>query len=170
MYINRQQAINSKSINNISSGEDIDLAIFISRRCKGQGSEEALRCPDGMKSRKEMGELSMSSSIWTGELAMDINMAEYSRERRLYADYLTDSRLLAQFRSSILFLNTQETISHLQAECTTKESLYSPNRKGKKRVIYSLWAYFAQIRSTKRAKATKKIMIIMSKENTRRLR
>lgn len=28
LYINRQQAINSKSINNISSGEDIDLAIF----------------------------------------------------------------------------------------------------------------------------------------------
>lgn len=98
------------------------------------------------------------------ELAMDTT--EYSRERRLYADYLTYSRLLAQFRSSILFLNTQETISHLQAECTTKESLYSSNRKGKKSDI-QFWAYFAQICSTKRAKATKKIM---SKENTRRLR
>jgi len=89
-----------------------------------------------------------------GKLAMDTT--EYSRERRLYADYLTYSRLLAQFRSrDILFLNTQETISHLQAECTTKESLYSSNRKGKKSNI-QFWAYFAQICSTKRAKATKK--------------
>lgn len=65
-----------------------------------------------------------------------MDITEYSRERRLYADYLTDSRLLAQFRSSILSLYTQETISHLQAECTTKESLYSQTEK-EKRVIYS---------------------------------
>lgn len=41
LYINRQQAINSKSINDISSGGDADLVIcsFFSCRCKGQGSE-----------------------------------------------------------------------------------------------------------------------------------
>jgi len=129
LYINRQQAINSKSINNISSGEDTDLAIFFSRRCKGQGSEEAFEMSRRDEISERNGWTSMSS-IWTGiVIAMDIT--EYSRERRLYADYLTDSRLLAQFRSSILFLNTQETISHLQAECTTKESLFSKRKRKK---------------------------------------
>lgn len=63
---------------------------------------------------------------------------EYSRERRLYADYLTDSRLLAQFRSSILFLNTQETISHFASGVHYKRKFVFSNRKEKKkRVIYS---------------------------------
>lgn len=104
------------------------------------------------ESQKEMGEFQCHRR-YGQELAMDTT--EYSRERRLYADYLTDSRLLAQFRSSILFLNTQETISHLQAECTTKESLYSQTEK-EKRVIYSSGHTSRKIRSTKRAKATEK--------------
>lgn len=87
------------------------------------------------ESWKEMGELQYHCRHGE-ESAMDI--MEYSRERRLYADYLTDSRLLAQFRSSILFLYTHETISHLQAECTTKESLYFSNRKEKKSDIQFL--------------------------------
>lgn len=45
LYINRQQAINSKSINNISSGEDIDLAIFFF--LAGARVEEVRRRLDG---------------------------------------------------------------------------------------------------------------------------
>lgn len=44
IYVNRQQAINSKSINDTSSGGDVDLAIFLSRRCRGQrGSEGGVK-------------------------------------------------------------------------------------------------------------------------------
>lgn len=87
LYINRQQAINSKSINNISSGEDIDLAIFFSRRCKSRGGEGmegeegggALRCSGGMNRWKEMGELRYQRRYGIQELAMDIN-GIFSRE------------------------------------------------------------------------------------------
>jgi len=92
LYINRQQAINSKSINDISSGEDIDLAIFFSRRCKGSRKWGGI---DMSRRDKNLGKKWVNFNVvdMDGKLAMDTT--EYSRERRLYADYLTYSRLLA---------------------------------------------------------------------------
>lgn len=51
LYINRQQAINSKSINNISSGGDADLTIFYFFLAGARVKEVrggALRYPDRM--------------------------------------------------------------------------------------------------------------------------
>lgn len=130
LYINRQQAINSKSINNISSGEDIDLAIFFFSQVQGS---RRWGSPNRNESRKEMGELQCHCR-YGQELAMDIT--EYSRERRLYADYLIDSRLLAQFWSSILFSEYARNYFSFASGVHYKKSLYSQTEK-EKRVIYN---------------------------------
>jgi len=74
------------------------------------------------------------SSIWTGIIiAMDIT--EYSRERRLYADYLIDSRLLAQFRSNPVSEYARNYFSFTSGVHYKRKFVLQTEKE--KRVIYS---------------------------------
>lgn len=109
---------------------------FFPRRCKGQGSGEGVDISRQDEFRREMGELQCRRRNGQ-ELAT--NHRVYCREKDVYtADYLTDSRLLAQSRSSILeFHEYARNYFSLQAEVHYRKICIFKRKRKKKRIVYS---------------------------------
>lgn len=116
--------------------------------------KRALRYPD----RMNFGEKWANFNV---VVEMDRNQQRFiafivARERRLHADYLTDSRLLAQSRSSILeFHEYARNYFSLQAEVHYRKiCIFKRKRKKKNRIQF--WAYFAQVQPKERRQQIKR--------------
>lgn len=151
LYINRQQAINSKSINDIiSSGEYADLAIFFFFLLAGARVKEmrGVEISRQDEFRREMGEL-QCRRLYGEELATNPN-AYSILTRKTFTRRLLDW-LLAQSRSSILeFHEYARNYFLLQAKVHYRKICILKRKRKMKKIHIQFWAYFAQIQPKER--------------------